>query len=545
MRCAVLCLRPRLETLTWTPHRHDDRLPLQLLGENNATLTALKIDVDGCDTTHLMDLAELRGCVALRELALCNNLITNEGFAEHDGLLSQLGKLDLRGCEKLKAVSKLATCSSLRELNLSGSAVEDLRGLEYLELLETLDVTGTKPRDWSVLRECPSLTALAAGCDAAYSSRVEIDQITAAAAHCLSKYHEHSSPHGVDLSSLQRCPVLRELYLEGSSLRSRCSSIHFIEEIPTLEVLHLRNSHVHDLSPLAESFSLRELSVIDASLLTDAGLVELKDIRALEALNLSGCSQVSSVAGLRHSTTLRKLVLMNTGITDAGIAGLECIIGLTELSLYGCKYITSVATLRRCPSLRELDISDTKVTADGVKGLEEIGTLERLVAWFCTALSDVTTLAGCRSLRVLHLGGSNVTGPSVAVLAGVKSLETLSLSHCAHIGDVHGLSESVSIRELDLSRTAVDDKGIAGLERITSLTSLTLGGCPGVTNVSALIQSKSLRRLCLAYSRMTNEGIVSIETAPTLEILDVRGCPIADVRAVAERAARRFVKVVS
>jgi Leucine-rich repeat (LRR) protein len=543
MRCAVLCLRPRLETLVWTPRSDDDRLPLQLLGENNATLTAL--NVDGSYSMHLMDLVELRACVSLRELALFNNLITNEGFAGHDGLLSQLEKLDLRGCEQLKAISKLVTCGSLRELNLSRSAVEDLRGLEYLELLETLDVTGITPSDWSILRECPSLTALAADCDGVHTSRIESDQITAAAAHCLSKYHEHCSPNGVDLSSLHRCPVLRELYLEDSVFHTRCSSIHFIKEVPALEVLHLRYSHVRDLSPLAESYSLRELSVTEASLLTDAGLVELKDMRALEALDLSCCRQVSSVVGLRHSTTLRKLVLMATGITDAGIAGLECIIGLTELSLYGCKSITSVSTLRLCPSLRKLDISNTKVTADGVKGLEEISTLERLKAWYCSELSDVATLAGCRSLRVLYLGGSKVTGPGVAALAGVKSLETLKLSHCTHLRDVHGLCASVSIRELDLSHTAVDNNDIAGLERITSLTSLTLAGCHGVRNVAALIQSKSLRRLCLAYSRMTSEDIVGIETAPTLEVLDVSECPIADARAVAERAARRFVKVVS
>src|SRR4051812_21186227 len=34
-RCAVLCLRPRLETLTWSTRSNEDRLPLRLLGESN------------------------------------------------------------------------------------------------------------------------------------------------------------------------------------------------------------------------------------------------------------------------------------------------------------------------------------------------------------------------------------------------------------------------------------------------------------------------------------------------------------------------------
>jgi hypothetical protein len=44
-RCAVLCLRSRLETLEWIGLCNIDlRLPLQLLGENNTTLTTLSLD---------------------------------------------------------------------------------------------------------------------------------------------------------------------------------------------------------------------------------------------------------------------------------------------------------------------------------------------------------------------------------------------------------------------------------------------------------------------------------------------------------------------
>jgi hypothetical protein len=61
-RCAVLCLRSRLETVEWIDI--DFRLPLQLLGENNTTLTALNLDVG--EFAGWAHLRELRGLKRLR-----------------------------------------------------------------------------------------------------------------------------------------------------------------------------------------------------------------------------------------------------------------------------------------------------------------------------------------------------------------------------------------------------------------------------------------------------------------------------------------------
>jgi hypothetical protein len=220
-RCAVLCLRPRLETVEWIGKHNnniynsninnnnvnvninDFLLPLQLLGENNTTLTALNLAADKfVDTAHLRelrglkwlrlhvpnlkvsvlrivgtlhtlevldltshpvtDLKVLRGLMALRELTLRSTPVTDRYFAGLKHVLARLYKLDLSGCRKLTTISNLAPCVSLRELNLAWSGVEDLQGLEKLVALETLDVTGIPAGDWSVLRQCPRLVALTA-----------------------------------------------------------------------------------------------------------------------------------------------------------------------------------------------------------------------------------------------------------------------------------------------------------------------------------------------------------------------------------------------
>jgi hypothetical protein len=79
-RCAVLCLRPRLETVT-TYGQSGSRVwfPLRLLGETNEMLVTLSLFADF--TRSLDDLSCLLGCVALRELSLHSTQVTNESFA--------------------------------------------------------------------------------------------------------------------------------------------------------------------------------------------------------------------------------------------------------------------------------------------------------------------------------------------------------------------------------------------------------------------------------------------------------------------------------
>jgi hypothetical protein len=91
----------------------------------------------------------------------------------------------------------------------------------------------------------------------------------------------------------------------------------------------------------------------------------------------------------------------------------------------------------------------------------------------------------------------------------------------------------------------VCDAGIAGLERIPSLTWLSLASCESITNVTNLFRSKSLRKLVLSESSVTDAGLVGLELAPALEFVDLRRCAhVADIAAVALRAAERSVKVI-
>jgi Leucine-rich repeat (LRR) protein len=598
-RCAVLCLRPQLETLTWD--EEDNRrcsLPLRLLGENNIALTSLNLHsytfadspqlrelrglkrlclgaieleasmvraigdllcLEVLDLTPLKepsrplaDLGGLQGLVALRELILRNTAVTNESFAGLDRLLGRLHKLDLRHCKQLTAISNLAPCASLRELDLSYSGVKHLEGLDKLIALETLTIEHATNfiKDWSVLRRCPQLIALTAELnDDAYSAD-DIQAMVDSAAHCLVRWRLHSSSRvlrstgavleAVRLPCFLRCAFLRELDLSGAALTN--ASVESLAQMPALEMLNLRGKRIDDVRTLAGCPALRDLRLSSTSVTTE-GIIGLERIVTLEKLDLIDCPHLTSVTNLRHCAALRQLNFECSPITTAGIEGLERILTLTTLSLQ-CDFVTNVSALRHSPSLRELNIAGTQVTGAEIAGLEEIGTLEQLDAAGCEKLVNVTTLKRCRALRVLNLANTGVTDASMAALACVATLETLNLSHCRWIRDVSGLSGSVALRELKLNRTGVHDTGIAGLERIPTLTKLELVLCDAVTNVTHLARSKSLRRLILCSSAVTDAGIAGIERAPMLEFLDLRSCcGIRDVAAVALRAQEHAVKL--
>jgi hypothetical protein len=529
-RCAVLCLRPRLETVKF---RGCCSLlfPLRLLGETNEALVTLSLQ----GARPVDDLKCLLGCVALRELSLQGTWVTNESFAGLGPLQARLHKLDLSECKHLRAISNLAPATSLRELNLADSDVVNLQGLEKLVALETLNVTGIRTDDLSILRQCPRLVTLTAKGDI-----TALESIIHAAAPSLVDCRLHIDRPVSALDSRSSSCLRRSTALTFNDLDN--ASLQGLEEIPSLERLDLEYTAVDDVRSLAGCRALRELN-LRISPVTDVGIIGLERIATLEVLNLMGCSHITSVTNLRHCTALRELILDGTSVTDAGIAGLECIVTLTKLNLASTK-ITSVSSLRHSPSLRELNMRNTRITAAGMAGLDEIGTLQCLRAGGHTQL-DASTLRRCRSLREVELSESDVTDAVLAALADMSTLENLSLSLC-EVLDVSALARSVSLRQLNLEDSAVCDTGIAGLERIPSLTSLSLHSCESITNVTNLFRSKSLRRLALSYLPVTDAGLVGLELAPALEFVELRDCAhVDDTAAVALLAAERSVKIVS
>jgi hypothetical protein len=302
VRCALLCLGPRLETFEWQYVTSGFDLPLCLLGENNTVLTTLSLTWPAFHYGERpTDVSCLRNCSALKILCLSHISVTDASIR---GLkaVPTLEIVSLWGCHRTTDVSCLQKCRALKTLDLLDTDVTDagIRGLELIPTLEVLIFSG-----------CNRIT---------------------------------------DVSCLRSCPALKKLDLTITGVGD--AGIRGLELIPTLEDLKLSDcGRILDVSCLRSCPALKKLD-LSSTRVTDAGIRGLELIPTLEDFKLSDCSRILDVSYLRSCPALKKLHLSLTSVTDAGIRGLELIPTLEDLDLTGCKYVHDLSALRNRPLLR-------------------------------------------------------------------------------------------------------------------------------------------------------------------------------------------------
>jgi hypothetical protein len=165
-----------------------------------------------------------------------------------------------------------------------------------------------------------------------------------------------------------------------------------------VSVFFTRGASNSELVHVVSLRSLETLVVPSPSLVTDAGLVDLKGLTELSNLNIPG-SKVSGegLAHLKGMTKLRMLILWNTQVGDAGLVHLK---GMTKL--------------------RTLDLSNTRVTDAGLIHLKGMNNLDGL-GLSGTRVSDagLVHLKGMTRLRVLLLDKTQVSDVGVTELRRV------------------------------------------------------------------------------------------------------------------------------
>jgi serine/threonine protein kinase len=216
----------------------------------------------------------------------------------------------------------IQSCSALFSLQLHSATDEGLRGLEFLPILEELNLAG-----------CAQIT---------------------------------------DLSCLRTCRALKKVDLTDTGVTD--AGIRGLELISTLEELYVAldtptfsSVSVSDVRHLASAKALKRLDLSGTKVTTE-GILGLEFIPTLQELDLSSTS-VADVRHLASAKALKRLDLSGTKVTTEGILGLEFIPTLQELDLSS----TSVADVRHLASakaLKRLDLSGTKVTTEGMVGLE-------------------------------------------------------------------------------------------------------------------------------------------------------------------------------
>ncbi|XP_041103536.1 uncharacterized protein si:ch73-173p19.1 [Polyodon spathula] len=248
--------------------------------------------------------------------------------------------------------------------------------------------------------------------------------------------------------------------------------------------------------------TLKHLSLVSSSLITDSGLTVLASLQKLQHLNLAACSKLTDnclqyIKGLK---SLSFLSLDQTKVSDAGM----------------------VIFLESAPSsLIQLSLNQTGITEKTLAMLPSSVPQLKLLSIKQTKICDVSTLKELRCLHTLHLDSTCVSENSLQHLAAHPALSSLSLAGIpvANGNKVLQIISGLRLNHLTLpGRQSVTDSGLEFLSQLVLLTELDLTDYTQVTNqgVCHLAGMSRLKKLSLSNTLVTDEGLVSLQSLQEL-----------------------------
>ena len=213
------------------------------------------------------------------------------------------------------------------------------------------------------------------------------------------------------LTYFKDCKNLEILYLHGTEISDE--GLANFKDCKKLQVLFLNHTKVTGVGLVHFSGckNLKELSLF-AVKIDDAGLAHiLKDSLNLENLNLGGTNVTdATLAHLQNNKNLSALYLSGL-VTDKGMVYLKDCTNLTRLGLEGAQVTDKgMVYLKDCTNLTSLNLSHTAVGDEGLANFKNCKKLRDL-ALHNTQMSDkgLAYFTGCDKLERLSQRGSKVT----------------------------------------------------------------------------------------------------------------------------------------
>ena len=241
-------------------------------------------------------------------------------------------ELRLRSCH-IDGKAWLVDFPAVKTLDLRGSQVRKLEGLERLTSLTELYLSGNRIRKLEGLERLTSLTEL-------YLSGNQISK----------------------LEGLDHLTSLTTLFLSHNQI----SKLEGLDGLTSLTVLDLSHNQISKLEGLDHLTSLTELDLRDNQIRKLEGLNALS---SLTELYLSG-NQIAKLEGLDHLTSLINLFLSGNRISK--IDGLASLTSLRMLYL-SKNQINNLEELKDLTQLQKLDVSGNKIqSVDDIKLLAPI-----------------------------------------------------------------------------------------------------------------------------------------------------------------------------
>lgn len=181
---------------------------------------------------------------------------------------------------------------------------------------------------------------------------------------------------------------------------------------------------------------------------TNDGLKELAGLKSLKTLTMFFCDQITD-AGMKHVkelAALDTLNLGNTGVTDDGLAELKGL-KLKSLTVSGCVRMTDKAT----------------ETIKGFAGLDYLSLPSTITP------RGVKNLVGLKKLKSLYIGGATLSDAAIKDIAdNMPDLEYLELGASAGNGltddAVPHLARLTKLKHLGIAGSKLTDTGLKALQ---------------------------------------------------------------------------------
>lgn len=220
----------------------------------------------------------------------------------------------------------------------------------------------------------------------------------------------------------------------------------------------------------------------------------IRDMMALDALDLSRNTYVQSLDPLAGLVNLRTLNLSHTAITD--ITPLRNLSELTELDLSYTK-VQDISGLKYCDKLARFKITATPV--QDITVIQELAALEHLEMGK-TNVSDFSALTMLVSLKHIDVHATRIA--SLDPLKGLTQLTELNASQTA-IGNLNPVTGLTQLEVLSADSTAVAD--VNALSVLGNLQVVSLNYTP-VADLEPLAKLAKLERIYADHSRITRSA---------------------------------------
>ena len=297
--------------------------------------------------------------------------------------------------------------------------------------------------------------------------------------------YEHSSRRKQKLD-LSQCDLVTDKGLEY------LQNLFYIEELSLGWCRRITDKGIDILTSQPHRGEYLESLSLARSRISDTGIEYLIRLSSLLALDLNGCSSISSgtlgstLSNLKYLETLdvsycphiirsswqgkikslRSLDLCYAGVKNSHLSRLSKLPSLEELNLDSCPVgdwsLAHLADNDVVPNLKSLDLADTDVTDRGLVHISKMKKLEHLSLFYCEiSNAGLRHLSQMQSLLVLNLDSRDIGDSGMFFLQNLKNLKCLDVfsgritsNGCAHIGKIK------TLESLELCGGGVGDLGV-------------------------------------------------------------------------------------